>query len=123
MFFSELILLMAAVVMYILFYLLSSESSRLWFDPHFPCGAFFRLSHTSDCNWYSSGYSARRLALYRVSAWSGWLCVSIKRLCEIASLICNFYLSVAVLSSLVLEIVLCVAEVLSKQPTTEVRSL
>ena len=46
-------------------------------------------------NWHSSGYPAKRLTFYRVSAGTGWPGVSILRLGETESLICNFYLSEA----------------------------
>ena len=78
-------------------------------------------SHTSDLKIGVSVATLPGVWRYRVSAETGWSGISILRLGEMESLICNFYLSVAAhqncLSRSVSEIHLHVAGMLSNQQT------
>ena len=56
---------------------------------------FFRSSHTSDLKTGTPVATLPGAWRYRVRAGTGWPSVSILRLGEMESLICNFYLSVA----------------------------
>ena len=68
----------------------------LWWRSHtfLPCGDFCRSSHTGDLN-IGPVATMPDAWRYRVSAGTGWPGVSILRLGEVESLICNFYLSAA----------------------------
>ena len=69
--------------------------SILEFDSRFHCGSLSRSSHTSDFKMSTPVASLLSTWHYRVSAGTGWPSVCILWLSEKASLICNFYLSVA----------------------------
>ena len=61
-----------------------------------PAGGIFPgLSHTSDLKTGTPVATLPDAWRYRVSAWTGWSGVSILRLDDTKSWICNFYLSVA----------------------------
>ena len=72
-----------------------SRANDLGFDSHLRPGDFSRSSHTSDFKIGAPVATLPGAWRHRVSAGTGWHCVSILRLGEMESLICNFYLSKA----------------------------
>ena len=77
---------------------------------------FSRSSHTSDLKVGTPVATLPGAWHYSVSTGTGWPSVSVLRLGEVESLICNFYLSVAA-HKIVPEIHQHVAGTLSNQPT------
>ena len=73
----------------------ASEAEDPEFDSRSHCGEFSGLSHTKDIKTGTPVTILPGAWRYRVNTGTGWPGVSILRLGELESLICNFYLRVA----------------------------